>query len=142
MNPSQSSEGEELEVLSDEECQSLLRSQNLGRIAFVVDGRPQIFPVNYAFDEGVVAFRTAPGVKLDRGPYTHAAFEVDQVDRVKGLGWSVVIQGTVYDISQTIDARSERLRRLVVDPAAPGERKDWMGVYVDHISGRRFKLRG
>jgi len=129
-----------LEVLSDEECKRLLQSQNLGRLAIVVDGKPEIFPVNYAFDDGVVVFRTSSGLKLDRGPYRYAAFEVDQVDPKKGEAWSVVVQGTAQDITETIDPRSERLRRLMVKPAAPGDRSDWMGVYADRITGRRFKL--
>ncbi len=129
-----------LEVLSDEECKRLLQSQNLGRLAIVVDGKPEIFPVNYVFDDGVVVFRTSPGLKLERGPYSYAAFEVDQVDPKKGEAWSVMVQGTAHDISETIDTRSERLRQLAVKPAAPGERSDWMGVYADRISGRRFML--
>ncbi len=131
---------EELELLSEDECKRLLQSADLGRVAFVVDSRPQIFPVNYAFDEGVVVFRTSPGLKLDRGPYTYAAFEVDQVDSKKGEAWSVVVQGTAHDITETIDTRSEHLRRLAVKPVAPGERSDWMGIYADRITGRRFKL--
>jgi nitroimidazol reductase NimA-like FMN-containing flavoprotein (pyridoxamine 5'-phosphate oxidase superfamily) len=138
---SDSPKSEELELLSEDECKRLLQSEKLGRVAFVVDGRPQIFPVNYAFDDGVVVFRTSPGLKLERGPYGYAAFEVDQIDSGKGVAWSVVVQGTAQDISETIDSRSERLRHLVVEPVAPGDRHDWMGIYADHITGRRFKLR-
>ena len=140
MNRSDLSEGGELEVLSEDECKRLLQTADLGRVAFVFDGRPQIFPVNYAFDDGVVVFRTSPGFKLEQGPYRYAAFEVDQLDRGTGVAWSVVVQGTAHDISETIDSRSERLRKLVVKPAAPGDRRDWMGIYADRISGRRFKL--
>ena len=140
MNGIDSAEGGGLEVLSEDECKRLLQAANLGRVAFVFDGRPQIFPVNYAFEDGVVVFRTSPGLKLERGPYTYAAFEVDQIDRGTGVAWSVVVQGTAHDISETIDSRSERLRKLVVKPVAPGDRSDWMGIYANQITGRRFKL--
>lgn len=131
----------EVEVLSEDECRRLLTGENLGRIAIVVDGRPHIFPVNYAFDEGVVVFRTSPGLKLERGPLTAVAFEVDHVDQASGVAWSVVVQGTAHEITDAIDPLSERLRQLHVHPAAPGERREWMGVYATSISGRRFRIR-
>jgi nitroimidazol reductase NimA-like FMN-containing flavoprotein (pyridoxamine 5'-phosphate oxidase superfamily) len=131
---------ESIEVLSADESAELLRGEQLGRIAIVVDGRPEIFPVNYAFDAGVVVFRTAPGLKLERAPLTRAAFEVDGVDAEAGIAWSVVLKGTVYDITTTIDRLSEHLRQLVVRPAAPGERSEWLAVYSDSITGRRFSI--
>jgi nitroimidazol reductase NimA-like FMN-containing flavoprotein (pyridoxamine 5'-phosphate oxidase superfamily) len=127
-------------VLSERECARLLRTKDLGRLAIVVDGAPQIFPVNYAYDERVVVFRTSPGMKLERGPYTKAAFEVDSVDRKSGLAWSVVVHGTAQDISGATDVLAQRLRRLVVGPQAPGTRTRWMAVYADSITGRRFRL--
>lgn len=128
-------------VLSERECARLLRGKKLGRLAIVVDGRPEIFPVNYAFEDRVVVFRTAPGLKLDRGPYTRAVFEVDNVDRKTGEAWSVVVHGTAQDITKATDELAEKLRRLVVRPAAPGRRASWMAVYADRISGRRFPIR-
>lgn len=130
----------ELEELSEQECERLLTQRDLGRVAIVVDGRPQIFPVNYAFADGVVVFRTGEGLKLDRSPTTEVAFETDGIDETNGLAWSVMVQGTAQNITNTIDTRSERLRHLSVSPAAPGDRSYWVGIYVSHISGRRFKL--
>jgi uncharacterized protein len=127
-------------VLSERECSRLLRTRELGRLAIVVDGAPQIFPVNYAYDERVVVFRTSPGMKLERGPYTKAAFEVDDVDRKTGFAWSVVVHGTAQEISGATDALAERLRRLVVRPQAPGARARWMAVYADRLTGRRFRI--
>ena len=130
----------DLEDLSEQECERLLASQDLGRVAMVLDGRPQIFPVNYAFADGVVVFRTGEGLKLERSPMTAVAFETDRIDQTQGLAWSVMVEGTAQNITNTIDARSERLRHLSVSPAAPGERNFWVGIYVSHISGRRFEL--
>lgn len=125
-------------VLSESECEELLKTRNLGRVAIVVDGKPEIFPVNYAFEESAVVFRTASGLKLDRGPYTAAAFEVDDLDPKSGVAWSVVVHGTVHDISEASDSLAERLRSVVVEPAAPGPRTTWMAIYADRITGRRF----
>lgn len=130
----------ELEVLSESDCIALLKKRNLGRIAIVVDGKPEIFPVNYAFEESAVVFRTASGLKLERGPYTAAAFEVDDVDPKSGVAWSVVVHGTVHDISEASDTLAERLRGLVVKPGAPGPRTSWMAIYADRITGRRFTI--
>jgi uncharacterized protein len=130
----------DLEELSEQECQRLLASQDLGRVAMVIDGRPQIFPVNYAFADGVVVFRTGEGLKLDRSPTTAVAFETDGLDETNGLAWSVMVGGTAQNITNTIDSGSERLRHLSVSPAAPGDRNYWVGIYVSSISGRRFKL--
>ena len=41
-------------TLSEEDCWGLLRSHNLGRLAIVVDGRPRIFPMNYAAGKDAV----------------------------------------------------------------------------------------
>lgn len=132
---------EDIGLLSEEECIPLLKSRDLGRIALVVDGKPEIFPVNYAFEEGVVVFRTSTGLKLERGPYTAAAFEVDEVDAKTGDAWSVVVHGTVHDISEASDELAERLRRLTVRPAPPGTRENWMAIYAQRMTGRRFTIK-
>ncbi len=128
-------------VLSEKECARLLKTKSVGRIALIVDRRPEIFPVNYAFDEGVVVFRTSSGLKLERGPYTPAAFEVDDIDEKARVAWSVVVHGTAQDISEAMDSVAERLRKLIVTPAAPGVRRSWMAVYADRITGRRFAVK-
>jgi len=50
-----------LEVLDERQCQVLLSPRGIGRIAFSVDGVPEIFPVNYAADGSTIVFRTAEG---------------------------------------------------------------------------------
>jgi hypothetical protein len=82
-----------IEVLSQEECLLLLGSRDLGRIAFNVEGQPEVFPVNYAMEGRVVVFRTGSGTKLDFVPKTRLAFEVDEWDPKLGIGWSVVVKG-------------------------------------------------
>ena len=36
--------------ISIEECRRLLKGTVLGRLGVIVDGRPEIFPVNHVFD--------------------------------------------------------------------------------------------
>jgi uncharacterized protein len=131
-----------IEILSEEACLELLRSHRVGRIALTDhEGQPLIFPVNYAADDRAVVFRTAPGMKLTESPMSRVAFEVDEVDTAAGTAWSVLIQGVAYEITSALDHLSERLRKLVVEPMAPGDRDRWVTVTRRQISGRRFQLR-
>jgi uncharacterized protein len=129
-----------LGVLSEDDCKRLLKTHDLGRFALIVDGSPEIFPVNYAYSDDVVVFRTTEGLKLDRSPLASVAFEIDGVDAELSTAWSVLVQGTAQNITRTLDARSQRLRELPVQPAAPGRRTDWIGIYVHRLSGRRFRV--
>jgi len=131
----------EIEILTEEECMDLLRSHHVGRVALNDHGQPLIFPVNYATDDRAVVFRTSPGMKLTEAPMSRVAFEIDEVDTAAGTAWSVMVKGTAYEITETLDSLSERLRELVVEPMAPGERHNWVAVIRHEISGRRFRLR-
>ena len=58
-----------LEVLSPIVRNMHLRREDVGRVALLVEGHPEIFPVNYAVDEsGDIFFRTDPGSKLTLSP--------------------------------------------------------------------------
>lgn len=61
-------------------CWELLRQAVVGRLAVVVDGGPEIFPVNYLVDHGSIIFRTAEGTKLANAIDGPVAFEVDDYD--------------------------------------------------------------
>ncbi len=130
----------DIEILSEAECLDLLQSHSVGRIALIDQDQPLIFPVNYAADDRAVVFRTAPGMKLTSAPMSKVAFEIDEVDTAAGTAWSVMVKGVAYEITSTLDRLSERLRELVVEPMAPGERKNWVAVMRREISGRRFRL--
>lgn len=131
-----------LETITEDECLHLLGSHRLGRVAINVDGRPQIFPVNYAVSRGVVAFRTDAGTKLANAPMSHVAFELDEFDPMTGVGWSVMVKGIAYDITEAVDADSIEFRRQVVRPMAPGKHQHWMAIHPDEITGRRFHMFG
>ena len=52
-----------MDVLTDAQCWDLLGANQIGRLAVVVAGRPDIFPVNYVVNEGEIYFRTGEGSK-------------------------------------------------------------------------------
>jgi len=128
----------ELEVLGRDECLELLAGHNFGRIAFYGRSGPVVLPVNYIFDEPSLIIRTAPGAKLELAPMTTVAFEIDDADPEGASGWSVLVQGPIFDITETTDAYSARLRALDVRPWAPGHREHWLKVSAVEVAGRRF----
>ena len=70
-----------------------MAGQDVGRLVVVDNGRPLIFPVNYALDGEAPVFRTASGTKLWASTHAPVAFEVDSIDREARSGWSVVVHG-------------------------------------------------
>lgn len=132
----------ELEPMAEQECLHLLGLHRLGRVALDVDGRPQVFPVNYALSGRVVAFRTAPGTKLANAPMSHVAFEIDDYDSMTGVGWSVMVKGIAYEITEALDHDSVKARAQLIRPMAPGQRDRWVAIRPDEITGRRFRHHG
>jgi len=89
-----------MEELDQDECRRLLAERHLGRLAVPDFGGPVIFPVNYVFDQGLVVLRTDPGSKLDAATEREqVAFEVDAVEEATRTGWSVVVRGTLAEIT-------------------------------------------
>jgi nitroimidazol reductase NimA-like FMN-containing flavoprotein (pyridoxamine 5'-phosphate oxidase superfamily) len=125
--------------LSNEECWTLLRTHKLGRVAIVVEGRPRIFPVNYAAGANTLVFRTEPGAKLQHGPGAAACFEIDDFDLDSSSAWSVMVVGVLKDITDATDDRSRGLRRLAIEPVAPGQKLHWLALSADEVSGRSFR---
>ena len=60
---------EGVEVLSYEESRSLLRAERVGRLVVVIEGRPEIFPVNYGIDgDGIIfPFGDMTGILREAG---------------------------------------------------------------------------
>jgi uncharacterized protein len=129
-----------LEHLSRTECLNLLALAQVGRVGFVVDGQPEILPVNYALDGDTVLFRTDESSPLNQASMTKVAFEVDSIDSSTRSGWSVLVHGHADSIADAIDATSERIRRLTLITWAPGERDRWFTIRPTAISGRRLRV--
>lgn len=130
-----------LEILSEEQCRELLASRDLGRIAFAHAENIEIFPVNYSTDGTIVVFRTGAGTKLAHSTVPRVAFEVDDWDVAKKIGWSVVLKGVAQEVTSGTDPFSTILRTRDVVPLVPGEHDYWIAIYPAEISGRRFRGR-
>jgi nitroimidazol reductase NimA-like FMN-containing flavoprotein (pyridoxamine 5'-phosphate oxidase superfamily) len=127
--------------LSKSECFGLLAQEHLGRVAFVDDLGPIVVPVNFVLDRHMVVFRTDEGTKLDvacRG--SRVAFEIDGADEADRTGWSVVVRGEAIEV--TDPAELARLRKLPLDPWAPGAKTHYVRVLPAVLTGRRILAPG
>ena len=128
------------EVLSHDECVELLSREEVGRLAWVADGRPRVVPLNYAWDGEAVVVRSDPGTKLNELLNTDVAFEVDRIDKVRREGWSVVIHGTAYEVaSEHWPATAIRPAEMYLEPWVPGGKSHWVRVVPGVITGRRIR---
>ncbi len=129
----------ELEEIREAECLEILGRHSLGRMAIVVDGQPQIFPVNYAMSGRIVALRTGAGSKLSYAPTSKVCFEIDEYDS-SGGGWSVMVQGIAVDATEAFDDVSWAARAVEAWPLAPGVKPYRIAIEPSKITGRRFRV--
>lgn len=127
----------DIEVLSDATCLSLLRSSEVGRLAISIQNVPDIFPINFVMDGDTVVFRTAEGTKLAGALLgVGVAFEVDGYDVDNGVAWSVVVKGEAVEIEgmyELFDAAD-----LPLFPWHCGWKHRFVRIRPTEMSGRRF----
>jgi uncharacterized protein len=119
------------EIVSEEDCLELLRSQSIGRLAMVVDDRIDIFPVNYAVEGRSVLFRTNEGRKMRGAGTGQVAFEVDSVEPEAHAAWSVVVHGEPEDVTGQVEPGAD-----TVQPWA-GRKEFLVRINPRSITGRR-----
>jgi nitroimidazol reductase NimA-like FMN-containing flavoprotein (pyridoxamine 5'-phosphate oxidase superfamily) len=126
-----------MEHLSPAACWELLRSTPVGRVVVMVDGAPEVFPVNFVVDGNTVVFRSAPGSKLrglERFPTT--CFEADDVDLGCHTGWSIMVKGRAVGVTRG-DERT-RLADLPLTLWTPGAKDTWIRIRPTEVTGRRI----
>jgi nitroimidazol reductase NimA-like FMN-containing flavoprotein (pyridoxamine 5'-phosphate oxidase superfamily) len=127
------------EVLDRSECERLLASQQVGRLAVVVDRYPMVFPVNFAVDNGTIVFRAGRGSKLTAAQHQNVGFQVDEVDVPARTAWSVLVTGMAETVGDEHDATLvARSRALAIDPLEPGSKDHWVRIIPASMSGRRI----
>ena len=126
--------------LTDEVCWHLVAGSRLARAGFVFDGEPWILPFNFAMRDRALVFRTAAGSMLHSlGNGAAVAVEVDNVDQAAQTGWSVVVRGRVWEITDPKEVAT--FADGAVQPWAPGPKERWMWVLPHAISGRAISRR-
>lgn len=129
-----------LEQMPRHECWALLREAVVGRLATVIDGHPEIFPVNHVVDHGTIVIRTGAGTKLESAAGHLVAFEVDGYDVEAGSAWSVVVKGHAVEVSRLHDVL-EALS-LPLFPWHEAVKPHFLRVEADEVTGRRFRVTG
>ena len=125
------------ELTRSEALELLQLHSYVGRIGFLVDGRPMILPVNYLADDASVVFCTEPGTKLSAvGGGVQVVFEVDDSRPLYHAGWSVVVKGIAHEI--TDEDELDKLRRGPLHSWATHSSEHWVRISVDEVTGRRI----
>lgn len=124
-------------VLDDREAWELLSGVALGRLVTSFGGQLEIFPVNFAVQQGTVLFRTAEGTKLFTTVMNErVVFEAD--DHTAAEGWSVIVRGTARVLSSSEDIREADQAGLI--PWVATEKLRYVRVTPTEISARRFQF--
>ena len=138
-------------TLSRAECETLLRGQHVGRLAYTLRDRVAIEPIHSLYHDGWLVGRTAPGTKL--ASLSHNPFVAFETDVVRALfDWeSVVVRGSFHLLDPEGNAREHLtyehalslLRALVPRTLRDGDPTPWRDVVfriaVDEITGRRAR---
>jgi hypothetical protein len=121
--------------LDEAECWELVRSREVGRVAYVDDRGPVVVPITFVAGEGSVLFRVAPYSQLARYlPGAQAAVEVDDIDYFTRSGWSVVLRGSVQ-LAEDDDLPGPEARPT---PWPEGQRTLLLRLTPSLVTGRRL----
>lgn len=126
-----------LEIISTAECLRLLSSVPLGRLVYTYGGLPAIRLVNFVVDDDTLVFSTGPGDKLraaERGDVV--AFEADDVDLERHLGWTVTAVGHLSVV--TPDESTALRRTLPLHSWLPMDDPRLVRLGIESLHGRRL----
>jgi len=123
-----------LEEIDPPECLELLRTEQVGRIGVIDEGKPEIFPVNYALDASdAVIFLAAYGTTLLAAVNHHVVFEVDRFDPDLRSGWSVIVHGVAQQTDRVLEGEQPLVTWREHAPFL-------VRITQRSISGRRIKM--
>ena len=126
-------------VLERRTCLNLLAGQDIGRVAFTIEGdaAPTVLPVNYVLTHDTIVFRSSLAGTIMRYARGHASFQVDHFDKERREGWSVLVTGRcrwVRDEDELARIPQGRLPR----PWAAGDRDQVLKILPGRVSGRQI----
>lgn len=129
----------DVEELSPDACWDLLGATEVGRLAVVVDGCPEIFPLNYVVDRRTIVFRSGPGTKVSGALAGRpVALEIDGRDASAAKAWGVVVKGAAESIRPG-HALMEALE-LPLFPWQEGTKDQFVRIAPTVVTGRRFTM--
>jgi len=125
-----------VQELDEVQTWEFLTAHRIGRLAIVIGGEPDIFPVNYVVDGQSLVFRTAEGSKLLAASLGgRMAFQVDEWTHEGAV--SVLAHGTPHVME---GEERESATSLELDPWVPTHKEHWVRLEVDEVAGRRFRF--
>ena len=128
-----------IEELSGAESRHLLATHDFGRLAVIVGGYPELFPVNYAVVRDRVLVRTDPGTKLAHARFERVCFQIDHIEPARRLGWSVLLKGVMHEMDSTDDRMAEfAMAAKRIAPWAAGARDHVLVITPVSVTGRRL----
>jgi nitroimidazol reductase NimA-like FMN-containing flavoprotein (pyridoxamine 5'-phosphate oxidase superfamily) len=137
--------------LNRAECDAILSRNSVGRIAFALDDRIAITPVQYVHDDEWIYVRATPDTDVSVLEHQPLTFEVDEFESV--LDWrSVVVRGSVQLLSDASDAADEEdygrailmLQELLPESLVEADAVSFGSVvrlHADEVTGRAARVR-
>jgi nitroimidazol reductase NimA-like FMN-containing flavoprotein (pyridoxamine 5'-phosphate oxidase superfamily) len=126
-----------LEILAEAECRRLLESVQVGRLVFTSAALPAVRLVNFVVDADTIVFATADGDRrraAERGDVV--AFEVDDIDLDRQLGWTVTAVGHLSVVDA--DELEELQQALPLRPWPPDLNRHLIRLGIESLDGRRL----
>lgn len=134
-------------VLDENDINSILSRNTVGRLAFCWSGQADIRPLHYVYSNGRIYGRTSVGAKFSHAKEFPApvAFEVDEIESV--LKWKSVIARGKFSILTGDGPEADEwreairlLRRVIKDAFSPEdpvpERDVVFRIVVQEVTGR------
>ncbi|WP_115851352.1 pyridoxamine 5'-phosphate oxidase family protein [Thermasporomyces composti] len=124
--------------LDRHECLRRLPSVPIGRIVYTHRALPAVLPVNFSLDDDfAVVIRTAGTSRFARAvDGVVVAFEADAFDTHRHCGWSVVVTGRAFIVTDPVE--QERLRRTGPTSWAPTPDDMFVRIEAELVSGREI----
>ncbi|WP_040779633.1 pyridoxamine 5'-phosphate oxidase family protein [Nocardia pneumoniae] len=127
-------------ALDRAEAMRLLAGVPIGRVVFTRNALPAIRPVNHLVDDrGAIIVRTRLSSGLTTAVRGNSpvvvAYEADEIDPVRHLGWSVVVVGLAHPV--TDPARAAHYEQLL-RPWVDGVTDAVIAIEPDIVTGLRL----
>jgi transcriptional regulator with XRE-family HTH domain len=126
-----------LEALEPAACWERLDGGGVGRVIFDDDTGPVALPVNYRVVDGRFVVRTGEG-SLAQAVRSHrpVSLEVDHLDEVAGVGWSVLVRGEATEVTDPRELAD--LAAVPIVPWAGGDRHVTVRLEPSQLTGRQI----
>ena len=121
--------------MTEAECWQTLERERFGRLAVAVGGDPDIFPINFIVDDGVLLMRTAPGTKLTE-LVINAAVAVETDGQADTQAWSVILKGRARMVDSFSETYADDAKAL--ETWLPSDKPIYVEIAARSLSGRRF----